>query len=221
MSKSKGNVVSPDAFVEHHGSDVFRMYLMFMGPFSDGGDWNDTGIKGIDRFVQRVWDAMTTNVSKKAKEEKATLSLMHHTIKRVTESISAFRFNTAISALMEYLNALEKREGIPVETARIFTILLAPLAPHLAEELWEILGGKGFVIDQSWPTYEAELLKTDTITVVVQVNGKLRANIQVASDLPEAEILVLAKGEENVKRHLTGPIKKEIYVKGKLVNFVV
>ncbi len=221
MSKSKGNVVSPDSFVARHGSDVFRMYLMFMGPFTDGGDWSDTGIKGIDRFVQRVWDMLMSKSAKGVTEDKATLTLIHGTIKRVTESIAGFRFNTAIAALMEFLNGIEKRESISLETAKTFTMLLAPLAPHLSEELWEHLGGKGFVMDQIWPVFDAEHLKSDTMTIVVQVNGKLRASIEVASDAEEAAIIAQAKEEENVKKFLTEPIRKEIYVKGRLVSFVV
>ncbi len=221
MSKSKGNVVSPDSFVERHGADVFRMYLMFMGPFADGGDWSDTGIKGIDRFVQRAWDMLTTKPSKNAEEDKTSLALIHGTIKRVTESIEGFRFNTAIAALMEFLNAVDKRESISLETARTFTLLLAPLAPHLSEELWEHLGGKGFVTDQKWLHFDVAHLKSDTMTIVVQVNGKRRASIDVSSDALEADIIAQAKGEENVKKFLMQPIKKEIYVKGRLVSFVV
>jgi leucyl-tRNA synthetase len=221
MSKSKGNVVSPDDFVTRHGSDVFRMFLMFMGPFTEGGDWNDLGIKGIDRFVQRVWGALGEKADAKTKDGKEVLTALHRTIKRVTESVSTFHFNTAISALMELLNLLEKQQKISNETAKTFTLLLAPLAPHLSEELWSTLGGKDFVIDQSWPEFESKYLVSDTVTVVVQVNGRLRGSITVPTDAPEADVLKAAKAEENVKKFLTGPVKKEVYVKGRLVNFVV
>ncbi|MDD4318778.1 MAG: leucine--tRNA ligase [Candidatus Peribacteraceae bacterium] len=220
MSKSKGNVVSPDSFVDRHGADVFRMYLMFMGPFTDGGDWSDTGIKGIDRFVQRVWGLFGEKPVKGADDDATVVAVLHKTIKRVTESVAAFRFNTAIAALMEFLNAVEGKAH-SLTTARTFTRLLAPLAPHLAEELWHAMGGKDFVIDQPWPEYEAKYLLSDTLTVVVQVNGKLRGNIVVPSDAPEADVIARAKEDENVKKFLTGPIKKEIYVKGRLVNLVV
>jgi leucyl-tRNA synthetase len=196
------------------------MYLMVMGPFSDGGDWSDTGIKGIDRFVQRVWTTLTEKTEKGAKDDAATLMALHRTIKRVTESIQALHFNTAISALMEFLNAVEGKE-ISSNTAQIFTRLLAPLAPHLTEELWETLGGKGFVVDQSWPEFESKYLHSDTVTIAVQVNGKLRGTIEVATDLPEVDVIAKAKEEENVKKFLTGAIKKEIYVKGRLVSLVV
>jgi leucyl-tRNA synthetase len=220
MSKSKGNVVSPDSFVSTHGSDVFRMYLMFMGPFSDGGDWNDTGIKGIDRFVQRVWNKVSELSAKGSKDDEAVLRALHKAIKRVTESVSGFRFNTAIAALMEFLNEAEGK-ALSNASAKAFTRLLAPLAPHLAEELWETLGGKGFVIDQPWPEYESKYLASDSMTIAVQVNGKLRATLSVPADMPEAEILAAAKADENVKRFLSGPLKKEIYIKGRLVSLVV
>ncbi len=220
MSKSKGNVVSPDAFVERYGSDVFRMYLMFMGPFTDGGDWSDTGIKGIARFVQRAWKGIAES-NKTGDQEKAHVQgLLHKTIAKVTAEIDAMRFNTAISALMELLNALEKEESIAEETARTFTRLLAPLAPHLAEELWEALGGEGFVMEQQWPTYDPALLQSDTVTIVVQVNGKLRGELTVPADASKEEILSAAREVENVKKHLTGVIRKEVYVPGRLVNVV-
>ena len=220
MSKSKGNVVSPDSFVDRHGGDVFRMYLMFMWPFTDGGDWSDTGIKGIDRFVQRVWASFSEKPQAGVEDGDEVLHLLHVTIKRVTESIEGFRFNTAISALMEFLNATEGRQ-ISLHAAQTFVLLLAPLAPHLAEELWEVLGGKGFVIEQSWPEYESKHLVSSSITVAVQVNGKLRATVSVAPDAEQEEVIAAAKGDANVQKYLTGPVKKEIYVKGRLVSFVV
>lgn len=221
MSKSKGNVVSPDDFIERHGSDVFRMYLMFMGPFTDGGDWSDTGIKGIDRFVQRVYRLFRT-VNKKVEQSNELTVGLHATIKKVTEHIEKLQFNTAISSLMEYLNLLEKQEGIHPDTAKVFAILLSPLAPHLAEELWEMIGEKGFVINESWPTYDPAKLITDTITIVVQVNGKVRAELSVDANISEGDAISLAKKQENVQKFLEGKEpKKAIYVKGKLVSLVV
>ncbi|MCA9371075.1 MAG: leucine--tRNA ligase, partial [Candidatus Peregrinibacteria bacterium] len=206
MSKSKGNVVSPDAFVEQYGSDVFRMYLMFMGPFEGGGDWSDTGIKGIDRFVQRVWrlfgeEAKEAKDSKEAKEVQAKL---HQTIRKVTADIEALQFNTAIAALMELLNLLEKQEGISKETAKIFTTLLSPMAPHLAQELWESVGEDGFIINSAWPIYDEALCKEETVTVAIQVNGKVRGEISVAADAAQEEVIALAKQEPNVAKYLEG-----------------
>jgi leucyl-tRNA synthetase len=232
MSKSKGNVVSPDAFVDKHGSDVFRMYLMFMGPFTEGGDWNDTGIKGIDRFALRLYKLIEKNsiepyaedksMNKKVVQEDAdSTAALHRAIKKVGEDIAGFRFNTAISALMELLNVLEEKESIAIETMQTLTKLLAPLAPHLAEELWEITGGKGLVIDQRWPEYDAKLLVSSTMTIAIQVNGKLRGSIEVAASATKEEIIETSKKQENVAKFIASGIKKEIYVPHKLVSFVV
>ena len=221
MSKSKDNVVSPDAFVEKYGSDVFRMYLMFMGPFEGGGDWSDTGIKGIDRFVQRAWKIFGED-SQDAKDSKEVEVKLHQTIKKVTEDIEKLHFNTCISALMELINLLEKQEGVSSDTASAFAKLLSPLAPHLAEELWEKVGGKGLVIDESWPTYDESLCVSDTAVIAVQINGKLRGTITVDATAAEADVLALAKEESNVAKHLEGKkIKKEIYIAGKMVSLVV
>jgi leucyl-tRNA synthetase len=222
MSKSKGNVVSPDAFVDEHGSDVFRMYLMFMGPFTDGGDWSDTGIKGIVRFVQRVWQVFESKAKKGVKDAPPVLAALHKTIKKVTADIEVLHFNTAIAALMELLNFLEKQEAFSFETAQSIALLLAPLAPHLSEELWSIVSSKkGFVIDQSWPTFDPALIKEDTMTIVVQINGKVRGDLVIASDANKDAIIKAAKELPNVQKYLTGPMKKEIYVPGRLVSLVV
>ena len=222
MSKSKGNVVSPDEFIEQYGSDVFRMYLMFMGPFEGGGDWSDTGIKGIDRFVQRVWKLLGTDAASSDSQSSEVEAKLHQTIKKVTEDVESLHFNTAISALMELLNLLEKQDGVAKETAAIFAKLLAPLAPHLAEEIWEVTSGEGFVIDQPWPEYDESLLVSDTVVVAIQVNGKLRGQIEIPSDALEADVLSAARQEPNVAKYLgEGALKKEIYIPGKLVSFVV
>jgi leucyl-tRNA synthetase len=252
MSKSKGNVVSPDGFVEKFGSDVFRMYLMFMGPFTDGGDWSDTGIKGMVRFVDRIHafftnpDCVTSSSSERA-EERIEKRLLHQTIKKVTEDITKMHFNTALSALMIFLNKAEEVGSVSKDAAIVFVKLLSPLAPHLAEELWEVLSSsedpelvegaesrglsthppsadsveESFVINQPWPTFDAALTKEDTITIAIQVNGKLRGEISVPAETGEKEILKKAKEVENVKKYLTHAPKKEIYVQRKLVSFVV
>lgn len=222
MSKSKGNVVSPDEFVDTYGSDTFRMYLMFMGPFTQGGDWSDTGIKGVDRFVKRIWRTFEEKISKDALDSQEATAKLHATIKKVTNDIDRLHFNTALSALMELINLLDKQEAISVETAQVFAKLFAPMAPHLAEELWELAEGSGFVIEQDWPTYDESLLVTDTITVVVQVNGKVRADLEVDADISEEDVISLAKEDRRVQKYIEGQdLKKEIYVKGKLVSLVV
>lgn len=221
MSKSKGNVVSPDSFVEEHGSDVFRMYLMFMGPFTDGGDWSDTGIKGIARFVQRVWRLVSEKSDTKMTDNRETLMKLHRTIKSVTDGFETLHFNTAIASLMELLNVLESQEKISADTAKTFAMLLSPIAPHLAEELWSTLGGKGFVIDQSWPAFDPAQLQSDTLTIVVQVNGKVRGNVTVDAGTSKEDIIAAAKQDPNVAKYIESGIKKEIYVPSKLVSFVV
>ncbi|MSR67492.1 leucine--tRNA ligase [Candidatus Peribacteria bacterium] len=222
MSKSKGNVVSPDSFVNAHGSDVFRMYLMFMGPFEAGGDWSDLGINGVVRFARRMHRAITEKADSKLKSDSpAVMAALHKTIKKVTEDIEKMHFNTAISALMEFLNLIEKEETLSVHLGKTVALLLASLAPHLAEELWCKLGGKGFAIQQPWPKYDPALIVEATMTVVIQINGKVRGDIVVPKDLAKEEILKLAKANENVKKYIESGIKKEIYVPGKLVSFVV
>jgi len=221
MSKSKGNVVSPDSFIERYGSDVFRMYLMFMGPFTEGGDWNDLGIKGIDRFVKRIHLLFMEKLNKKVDQEKV-ISALHRTIKKVTKDIEDMHFNTALSALMEFLNLLEEEGGVSKETAKTFALLLAPLAPHLTEELWEMLGQKGFIIEQKWPTFEEALTKSSTLVIAIQVNGKVRGEIEVDAKTAKEDVLSKAKEHPNVQRFLEGQkIKKEIYVTGKLVSLVI
>lgn len=222
MSKSKGNVVSPDAFVDRHGADVFRMYLMFMGPFTEGGDWSDTGIKGIDRFVQRVHKFFMEPLQKGKESNKKVEQTLHATIKRVTDSLEKLQFNTAISALMECLNAFEAAGTCTVDSAQAYVKLLAPLAPHLAEELWHAQGGDGFALQQHWPSFDPALLVADTLTIAVQVNGKVRGDVEVAADASKEDVLAAAKAIENVAKYVDGAtIKKEIYVPGRLVSFVV
>jgi len=222
MSKSKGNVVSPDSFVSKHGSDVFRMYLMFMGPFTQGGDWSETGIKGIDRFVQRIARLSSENMNKKIDQISQHLTAkIHATIKKCTEDIERLHFNTAISALMELLSAYEEQQSVTAGDVQIFAKLITPLAPHLAEEMWASAGGKGFVIEQAWPHYDPAQLKTESVTIAVQVNGKLRAQIVVPAQASEEQVLADARKDENVRRHLEGKeIRKVIYVAGRLLNIV-
>ncbi|PIP65769.1 leucine--tRNA ligase [Candidatus Peregrinibacteria bacterium CG10_big_fil_rev_8_21_14_0_10_49_16] len=223
MSKSKGNVVDPDPLVETYGSDAFRMYMMFMGPYSDGGDFSDTGIKGVERFLQRVWKLVEAHQQVRgAKDSKEVQIKLHATVKKVTEDLEVLHFNTAISALMELLNVLEKQEGVTADTLKICTILLAPLAPHFAEELWEKLGEEPFVFQQKWPTFHPKFLVADQFTIVVQVNGRVRATVEVDAGASKEDILTQAKNHPHVQKWLNGTqSKKEIYVPEKLVNFVV
>jgi leucyl-tRNA synthetase len=219
MSKSKGNVVSPDSFVERYGSDVFRMYLMFMGPFSEGGDWNDHGITGIARFVEKFYLLATSKDL--AGDSEAMKRNLHRTIKKVTEDIEKFQFNTAISALMSFVNEAHKT-GTDKETRRIMALLIAPLAPHLAEEIWELIGEKFTIFDHSWPGYDPQMIVDDVLTLPVQVNGKVRGQVQIPAKASKEAVLTAAKEEASVAKYLEGmQVVKEIYVPGKLVSLVV
>ncbi len=219
MSKSKGNVVSPDAFVEKYGSDIFRMYLMFMGPFTEGGDWHDQGISGIARFVERFYLMVKSEYT--VKDAVVLQKLLHRTIKKVTEDIEKFHFNTAIAALMEFVNTVQKT-GIDQKNLCIVVKLIAPLAPHLAEQMWEELGQKFSIFDATWPVYDPKEIQENVMILPIQINGKLRGQIEVPRETLKEAILSAAKIEKNVARHLEGKkVIKEIYVPGKLVSLVI
>jgi leucyl-tRNA synthetase len=221
MSKSRGNTVSPDEFIEKYGSDTFRAYLMFMGPFDEGGDWNDKGITGIDRFIKKVWRFCQLPDSDKEPVKK-DLQVLHQTINSVTEDLKEMKFNTAISRLMEFINHFSTHEGINNTIKLNLIKLIAPITPHIAEELWEINGGNSSVFLESYPEYNPIIAEEDTINIAVQVNGKLRGNIQVPKAINKEDLLLSAKSQDNVIIHLKDKnIIKEIVVPDRLVNFVV
>lgn len=213
MSKSKGNVVSPDEFVAKYGSDVFRMYLMFMGPFTEGGDWSDRGITGIARFVDRFWRCMQLESDGAEFEVK-----VHQTVSKVTDSIEKMNFNTAISALMELINEAFSK-GLNKTQKEMVAIVLAPLAPHLAEEVWELLGHGESIFTKTWPKADPKLLVKDVITYGIQVNGKLRGTVELSKDVSKEDALSAARAV--VAKYLVGETKKEIFVAGKIIGFVV
>jgi leucyl-tRNA synthetase len=223
ISKSKGNVVNPDGYIAHFGADVFRLYLMFMGPYEAGGDFSDRGIGGIVRFLDRVWQMIIrrgAGADPVAPQGEAK-RIMHLTIKRVTEDIALLKYNTAIAALMESLNALEATNDATREELQVLLVLLAPFAPYLAEELWERMGNQGSVHIVSWPMHDPGALRSDVMTLLVQVNGRLRDRIEVERDTPEDEIKRQALATEKVERFVTGhKVSKIIYVPGRLVNVV-
>ncbi len=222
MSKSRGNVVNPDHVVKEFGGDSLRLYEMFMGPLEKVKPWKEDGVKGVFNFLNRAYRFFSdpSHITTGAESDE-TLKALHKTIKKITGDYDNLRFNTAISALMIFVNHCYKAGKVTNETAKTFAILLAPMAPHLGEELWEMLGGKKTLTYEAWPKYDETLAKDDTITVAVQVNGKLRATLEVEPAITQDEILAMAKADENVTKHLTGTIVKEIYVPGKIVNFVV
>ncbi|MBI2638695.1 leucine--tRNA ligase [Candidatus Peregrinibacteria bacterium] len=227
MSKSKGNVVSPDEFVEKYGSDVFRMYMMFMGPFTEGGDWNDRGITGIARFADRAWNLVAGKHA--AKDTEELTRRLHGTIKKVTEDIQAFHFNTALAAMMELVN-LAYKDGMSLSAKKLFVQILAPFAPHLAEESWEYLyviasGAKQSIpsiFDAGWPKFDAKYLKADTFELVIQVNGKVRARAKADIGISKEDAVKLALQQASVQVHTKDKKRlKEIFVPDKLVNIVV
>jgi leucyl-tRNA synthetase len=224
MSKSKGNVVNPNDVVDQVGADTLRLYELFAGPFSETVDWNMDAIAGPRRFLERVWrvafDAVESSEESLSKASAGDRPL-HRTIKQVSEDLAAFKFNTAISSMMELMNNFQEREEVSAESFTTFICLLAPFAPHISEELWQRLGGEGSVHQQSWPVCNEEALQEEVITIAIQVNGKVRGQIEISSELDENEITAKARSEDNVANYLeNNPITRHIYVPGRLVNFV-
>ncbi|MDR2664231.1 MAG: leucine--tRNA ligase [Puniceicoccales bacterium] len=229
MSKSRGNVVNPDRVIGDYGADALRLYEMFLGPLEAMKPWDSRGICGVSRFLQRAWSwfigedgTLSSRFRGDAEENALTQRILHSSIKKVREDIEELRFNTAISQLMVLLNHLQELPAAAPETGRIFLQLLAPFAPHIAEELWERMGGIRSIAEVPFPDYVPEKIATGTVTVVVQVNGKVRSELQVASDATREEVLRLAQADGIVGAHLVDrEIVKEIYVPNRLVNFVV
>ncbi len=237
MSKSRGNVITPDGYVSELGADAVRAYLMFVAPWEQGGEWNDSGISGISRWLNRVWKLILSGYSPlgqvapetRQKTTRELSRITHQTIRKVTEDMEKMRFNTMISALMEFTNYLAKaREDGAVsnadwkEATTILLKLLAPTVPHLTEELWQRTGHEYSIHNQSWPQWNEELARDEQITLVVQVNGKLRDRTIVPMSITETEAREIALGREKVKAYLEGKnIIKVIYVPGLLINLVV
>jgi len=224
MSKSVGNVVSPDVVIEAYGADSLRLFEMFLGPLEAVKPWSEKGIEGVHRFLRKVNRECLHKEKHLSGEEtdKETLRLLHETILKVTEAIEDLRFNVAISQMMILANHLQKAKNYSIDTARSLLKLLAPFAPHLAEELWTELSGQPSIVHQPWPTARKELLVADEITIVFQVNGKLRGQAQFPKDVEKETVIATARSDEKVKSFLEGKqIVKEIYIPGKLVNLAV
>ena len=229
MSKSRGNVVNPDDVVAEYGADSLRLYEMFMGPLEQVKPWNTRSVDGVHRFLARAYrlllDRDTGALRDAVSDAEATpdqLRVLHATIRKVTDDVEALRFNTAIAAMMEFVNAATKWDVVPRSAAEPFVLLLAPFAPHLAEELWAALGHDDSLAYAPWPEAEDRYLVQDTVRIAVQVNGKLRGTVEVAADAGRDAVLAAARAEPNVARTLDGAtVRKEIVVPGRLVNLVV
>ena len=220
MSKSKGNVVNPDDMVKNYGADALRIYEMFMGPIDAEKPWDPNGIEGSKKFIDRVWRLYTESDKIKEQENEELDYVYNFTVKKVTNDYENMEFNTAISQMMIFINACYKVDVVPKKYALGFLQLLNPVAPHITEELWNLLGNSDSIAYSTWPTYDAEKLEEDTFNLPIQVNGKLRANVDVSLNLPEEEIKEIA--HEKVASYLEGKeIVKEIYVKNKIYNIVV
>ena len=231
MSKSRGNVINPDAVVENYGADSLRLYEMFMGPLEAVKPWSMQGVEGVSRFLARVWRTITDDRADDVRLNPAVqdttpaepqLRLLHKTIKAVTHDFETLGFNTSISRLMEFMNEVTNWSVRPISILRPFVLLLSPLAPHVAEELWQLLGGTTTLAYEPWPTFDPKLVEDAVIDVPVQINGKLRAKITVDAKADQATIEAAARREDLVASHLEGKtVVKVIYVPGRLVNFVV
>ena len=229
MSKSRGNVINPEEIIDEYGADSMRLYEMFMGPLNKSKPWSTKGLQGCYRFINKLWSVIINeegNLSSKIKDDikpdNETLFIHHQTIKKLGDDIENLHFNTAVSQLMIYSNHMQKCDSISKNLIKELVIIIAPFVPHLAEELWSILGNKDSISYQEWPSYDESLIQLDNVTIAVQVNGKLRAIIEVPMDSAEDFVVSEALSLENVKKFTSlGSIVKTIYVPNRLLNFVV
>ena len=221
MSKSRGNVVNPDQYLDQHGADVFRMYMMFLGPYEEGGDFRDEGIIGIRRFLDGVW-RVVRELDPAAKLSDALRRATHRAIKKVQDDLENLRYNTAIAALMTLLNDIKALGPADRWTVEALLLMVAPFAPHIVEELWEGLGYTTSLFESRWPSFDPALTVEDTVVVPVQINGKVRGRIEVARGASEDDVLAAALADATVQVHLDGKIiRRRVVVPGRLVNLVV
>jgi leucyl-tRNA synthetase len=231
MSKSRGNVINPDDVVNEYGADSLRLYEMFMGPLEATKPWSMRGVEGVYRFLGRVWRLLIDDRAEQMKlaatvqdvdPDGETLRKLHQTIQKVTEDLDSMRFNTAIAAMMEFTNHLTRLDARPRRVLEPFVLLLSPFAPHIAEELWQALGHNDTLAYEPWPKFDPALTRADEIEVPVQINGKLRARLQVPADIDQEALKQAALDDERVKTQLAGKkIVKVIVVPRKLVNIVI
>jgi len=221
MSKSFGNVINPDDIVKEYGADTLRIYEMFMGPFEQAISWNSKGVKGVNRFLNRVWN-LTLDCFKNEKSEQRVIKEIHKLNKKIEEDLEKMKFNTAIAVFMEFINlCYEKKEAVGKDIIKRMLILLAPFAPHMTEELWSQIGNKDSVHSQSWPKHESALVKEEIITLIIQINGRVRDKIKVSANISEQEARDLTLIREKIKKRIVDKkIKKIIFIPGKLINIV-
>ena len=221
MSKSRGNVVDPNDVVDEYGADVLRLYVLFMGDYEQAAPWSESSVKGCKRFVDRIWALQDKVVDSDEYSDKLR-SLMHKTIKKVSDDIESMKFNTAIAAMMTLLNEIYNVGSITKKEFRDLLIILNPFAPHVTEELYQIIGCEGVLDEQEWVTYDEALCKDDTIEIVCQINGKVKSKLTIPTDAAKDDVIALAKADEAIVKATEGKnIVKEIYVPNKLVNLVV
>jgi leucyl-tRNA synthetase len=222
MSKSRGNVVNPDEYMNEWGADAFRTYLMFLGPYEEGGDFQDKGISGVRRFLDRLWKSVHEAMATPGPGDPDVLRKLHQTIRKVGEDIARLSYNTAIAAMMEYMNTMRTGERTPrLDEVRPLVQLASPFAPHLAEELWAVLGETTSVFDAGWPAFDASLIVEHTMTMAVQVNGKTRGTITLSRTATQDDALAAAMADPSIAKFVTGPAKRVIFVAGRMLNIVV
>ncbi|HET9223645.1 MAG TPA: leucine--tRNA ligase, partial [Roseiflexaceae bacterium] len=224
ISKSRGNVVNPDEYIARWGSDTVRTYLMFMGPYTLGGDFSDRGISGVRRFLSRVWNLVVKHADRlnAGAAPDAYRRRLHQAIHTVSQDVRELGYNTAIAALMEYTTAIQQRDELYAEEVEGLLLLLAPFAPHIAEELWERIGRPYSIHQQAWPTADAALLVRETETIAIQINGRTRATVELPAGTSQAEAVEAARQVETVQRYLNGAaMRRVVYVPGRIINLVV
>ena len=225
MSKSRGNVINPEEMREKHGADVLRCFILFLGPLERDKPWQENGIEGVQRFLDRLWRICTDDQGKAQVDDTEPAlelnRLLHKTIKKVGEDIEALSFNTAISTMMILLNEIYKSGQRPRKVLLTLSQLLAPFAPHLCEEIWNLLGGAGLVALADWPKHDSNLTVDSQVTIGVQINGKSRGTIEIAKEATESQAIEIAKASESVRNALTGKtIDKVIYKAGRILNII-